>query len=521
MYNTIQTIQPTAQAMTQTALQQSNKIKETVDNQGNTVTFEDPTPLGFELAPSAPFPITCLPPVFRRYAVAVAKQLNVPLAMTGTMSLSVLSAATQGTVEVLVKEDYTENTNIFTTSVAAPSERKSPMLKKMLEPIREFEKQVNAKRAARNKQNAPRREMLKQRVNHLTKAAAKTDDPEVYQAYEAACAELEQIAEEDTYQLTVTNSTTEALIDIMKDNGGRAAIFAAEGGIFDVMGGMYDKTGNIDPYLSGYNRETMIVNRKKGKLTIDEPYLTIGLSVQPKVAAEFETNPFFINKGLTARMITVYPDSMVGYRDDRHAPPIPKEVRRDYFYTVTGLLEHAMVTPNQNKATLRLSPGAKALYDDFKDALEIGLRRELEAIEHFAGKADALAVRLSALLHIGHYGTRASEKEIAEAAMADAITLTKYFIVEKLRMLEFARGDEHVRMAEYVRRRFRDSGEKSLSRSDLAQFCKGKIPKSEQMDKYLNLLMQHHHIKGYMTRTERGNCPQKRYALHPHFRQTA
>ena len=62
-------------------------------------------------------------------------------------------------------------------------------------------------------------------------------------------------------RLYVDDVTTEKLTSILSDNGGTAAIVSAEGGIFDMLSGIYTKNVNIDVMLKGHSGDCIRVDR--------------------------------------------------------------------------------------------------------------------------------------------------------------------------------------------------------------------------------------------------------------------
>ena len=82
-----------------------------------------------------PFPLTSMPEVIGIYTIVAAESLQVPFDMIGTMILSVLSLSVQGKYKVLVKPDWIEPVNLYTVVIARPSERKSPSIKLVFQPV--------------------------------------------------------------------------------------------------------------------------------------------------------------------------------------------------------------------------------------------------------------------------------------------------------------------------------------------------------------------------------------------------
>ena len=80
----------------------------------------------------------------------------------------------------------------------------------------------------------------------------------------------------------------------MADGGGKAAIVSAEGGIFDMLSGIYSKNVNIDVMLKGHSGDSIRVDRiGRNSESIMNPALTVLLTVQPNVLSGMMQNGTF------------------------------------------------------------------------------------------------------------------------------------------------------------------------------------------------------------------------------------
>lgn len=90
----------------------------------------------------------------------------------------------------------------------------------------------------------------------------------------------------------------------MAENNDRAAIISSEGGIFDILSGIYTKNVNIDVILKGYSGDALRVDRiGRNSITVMNPTLTLMLMVQPSVLSGLMPNNTFCGRGLTARFL--------------------------------------------------------------------------------------------------------------------------------------------------------------------------------------------------------------------------
>ena len=87
-----------------------------------------------------------LPDQIREYVEAVAESLQVPIDMVACDVLGVISLCVQGKFQIKVKEDWTEPLNLYMATIMRPSERKSPTLKYVTQPVFDYMKIENERR---------------------------------------------------------------------------------------------------------------------------------------------------------------------------------------------------------------------------------------------------------------------------------------------------------------------------------------------------------------------------------------
>lgn len=88
--------------------------------------------------------------------------------------------------------------------------------------------------------------------NHMKQKGTKSERPRFHVIFL-----IDPITDVDAYTVFVKKVQSEKLTSVLEEGGGKAAIVSAEGGIFDMLSGIYSKNVNMgDP------------------LTMDEPHLT-------------------------------------------------------------------------------------------------------------------------------------------------------------------------------------------------------------------------------------------------------
>jgi hypothetical protein len=175
----------------------------------------------------------------------------------------------------------------------------------------------------------------------------------------------------------VDDITPEKLALVMAQNYGRVAIVADEGGIFDIAGGRYSKSGdvNLDIFLKTWAADTPYLCNRVGdagqSIRIEKPLITFVLSVQPDVFNNLQGRREFRGYGFLARFLYLFPPSMAGRRMKEPAlmdAPIVDE----YNANMRKILE--IECPEAKGCflakVLKLSDEARQVLMDFKGELE-------------------------------------------------------------------------------------------------------------------------------------------------------
>ena len=116
--------------------------------------------------------------------------------------------------------------------------------------------------------------------------------------------ELESLKPVHPVRLIVDDVTPEKLVSLMAANDGKMAVISAEGGLFDILAGLYNSNVNIDPFLKAYTGDSIQIDRQgRPSETIDNPALTMLLMIQPSVLEKIIENGKFNGRGLTARFL--------------------------------------------------------------------------------------------------------------------------------------------------------------------------------------------------------------------------
>jgi len=430
-------------------------------------------PIPFEKANLPSFPTETLPKVIRDYVTAVAESTQTPVDMSASAALAILALCEQGKFRIRGKADWTEPLNLFVVVVAEPSERKSAVISLMTRPVNAFEADYNRQNAAELETSKMNKRILERRQRTLEDKAAKgkIEDGELEQLAQ----QLATYKERTPLRLYVDDVTTEKLTAVLADGGGKAAIVSAEGGIFDMLSGIYSKNVNIDVMLKGHSGDSIRVDRiGRNSESIMNPALTVLLTVQPNVLSGMMQNGTFRGRGLTARFLYCMPKSIVGKRRYR-TEPIPADIARQYDLLVQNLLEEEQgETPEE----ITLTPEADEMLEAFSYEIESKLKTEYADMADWAGKLVGAVLRIAGILcrasvyRSNGFLKSAEPLVVDETTMANAITIGRYYTEHSSAAFSLMGADALVKQSEYMLEAICKSGLTEFTRRDIMRLCR-------------------------------------------------
>ncbi|SMP72033.1 YfjI family protein [Anoxynatronum buryatiense] len=377
----------------------------------------DPT----ELKDSEPplYPIDALPSILSNYVGSLSAAMQVPQDMVASLVLAAVSTAAQKRVDISGNSDWTEPANIFTMVALNPGERKSAAISAVMGPIKKFEQdKANELQSLASSQQA-QKDAYESAAELLKSKYAKAPSQDNLSAYLDAKKEVAEFKVQAIPRLTTADVTQEKLADLLYTHG-KMSLISAEGGIFNIMNGLYSKSTNIDIFLCGHANDTVIVDRVgRPPLIIDKAILTIGLAVQPQVLESAIKNKDFIGKGLMARFLFSVPAPMIGHRDV-NPPILSPSVKSEYNNLIRNLLD------DPSELHLSLSSQASVALTNYRRELEPTLRCNgtYDPYTAWGSKAPGAVLRIAALIHVS--GKKTGTIVDAES-IKNAIRIVEYY----------------------------------------------------------------------------------------------
>jgi replicative DNA helicase len=485
-----------------------------------------PRPLPRDDVPN--FPTHELPDVLRGFVTALAIKTQTPDALPAFQVMAALATASAKKAVVHVSEGYTEPLNIYNCCVLDSANRKSSVVDAASEPvvIYEMEQADGLRLVIKQAQN--RRRVAEKSLEQMEKKFANGVKPEDIAAQRRDMDDaVEKLDSDPDLQvpvpprLLVDDTTPEKLTDLMAIHEGRMAHLSAEGGIFSIISGKYNKGGdNLDLFLKAYSGETIAVDRLSREAKhLKKPALTIGLAPQREVLTAAASTPGFMGRGLLYRFSFALPHSLIGSRK-AGAPAIPQGIADTYHHLIRQILD----LPTEQR-WIHLSPSAAKAHLDFETRLEprLGPGGDLEDIAGWGGKLAGTMVRWAGLFHMAKMMTNGEipwNHRLAAATMEAAIRIAETFLIPHAKaafglMASNSEFDRATRILNVVSRWSTDR----FTRRDIHQHLRTRFPKSEMLVAPLALLEEYGFIRMIPTEHRgQGRPPSPVYEINPLFR---
>ncbi len=440
------------------------------------------------------FPLDCLPDELRKFAEQVSVCKQAPVDAVGVSLLSMISLAEGGRFKVDpgVKAVYQKGINLYTMTVMESGTGKSEIMNVLKKPVEDFQRDYNKKYKEQIEMDANWQNVLRDRVEKIKKQCvngkAEYSDLQKVQAEFAAFKPMKRL------QCITDNVTSEALENLLAENGGVMSVVSTEGGVIDIMAGRYSKDGtlNIDVYLHGYSNESLDKGRMKLHIHLDNLYLTVIFSIQSTVLSSFMRRDF-IEKGMTARFLYAIPKDF-GKRLLRDSKDIEPLCQANYENKIRDIMA---IPRNEGELyELRFSEAATELlvvYND--DGIQERIGEDLACIPKASKRVIGQTIRLAGILHLMEHGSGAVEKrEISAETVKKAIRLTDYFLEHTKAAHKTVEDSEEVQNLKYVWEKCRALKKPVVPHDVLRESCRGRLRTNEEQRPYIGGLIE----KGYL-----------------------
>ncbi len=446
----------------------------------------------FDVLDLPKFPTHALPDVLRQWVEAESHATQTPADLAALLALSVCSVGIARRVVVEPRLGWREPVNLFTAVLLEPGNRKSAVFADAMKPLRELEaERIEAARPAVAREQSDRRQD-EARLRKLEKTAAEKGDSEARHEARNLAANLAEQSEPVLPRLIVDDATAEKLGMMLAGQGGRIASMSPEGGVFDLMAGLYSKSGipQFGVYLMGHSGDDLITDRvSRESVRVERPALTCAYAMQPAVIGGLAENAAFRGRGLLARFLYAAPQSWIGRREIAPAP-VSEATREAYRQAVRAMAEV------KGEFVLQLSADAAALFREWEAEIEAMLAEggRMEIMRDWGAKLAGATLRLAAVLHCVEHGPAG---QIEGRTIAAAVEIALYLIPHAEAVLNMMMPSEKPADddARYVLRWIERHGWQKFTKSEAQHHGKRRFPKAADIDPALAELTERGYIR--------------------------
>jgi hypothetical protein len=352
--------------------------------------------------------------VMQRFSSEVARSLCVDPSMVVLPMLSIAGASIGNTARARMSADYDAPPNIWSVVVVRSGERKSPVLRAVMQPIYARQHEV----AEQYAQALAEHESEMQRWKSLLpKERRATDRPVEPGAYP---------------HLYLSDTTTEAIATrLLVQPRGLPAVLDELAGFFSGMNQYRAKGGNDrESYLAFYDAGAAKIDRKSAMpptIFIPRAFVAVTGMLQPGALAR-ALGPAEFDSGLAARFVLASPPPQKATWQDFEVPNEVRDSWRDLLHALlnTPLPEHPVLIPP--------SDVAKSLWARAHDRLEAERHSESDDRMRAArAKLIGLIPRLALIIQCVSAASgeqNATIRSIDETSMTRAVELAEWFTRE-------------------------------------------------------------------------------------------
>ena len=451
-----------------------------------------PEIVSFDAVDLPEFPTHVLPGALQRWVEAESHATQTPADLAGLLALAVCSATIARRVVVEPRPGWHEPTNLFVAALLEPGNRKSAVFSDAMRPLRELETEmVEAARPTVAREQSDRRQS-EARLRKLEKLAAEKGDAETRHEAGNLAEELAELPEPVLPRLIVDDATSEKIGIMLAEHDGRIASMSPEGGVFDLMAGLYSKSGipQFGVYLMGHCGDDLITDRVSRKsVRVERPALTCAYAMQPAVIEGLAENAAFRGRGLLARFLYAAPQSWIGEREIAPAP-VSDAVKETYRQTVRAL------AGTEGEHVLHLAADALAAFQEWEAEVESMLADggQMEIMRDWGAKLAGATLRLAAVLHCVERGAAGN---IGAETIGAAVEIARYLVPHAEAVLNMMQAKEESADddARYVLRWIERHGRRDFTKRDAQQHGKRRFPKADDIDPALAELTRRGYIR--------------------------
>jgi replicative DNA helicase len=407
------------------------------------VRWEIPVPLTTRRAVPT-FPINALPHWLADWACEVSREKGATVDLAATLALGVVAGALARHVQVSPRPGWWEPVNLYLAVALEPGQRKSPIFKQALRPVRLLERDLAAVWQEHQALAVLSAEILQKRRRELIAAAAdddELDNEELSRRMEEMAGGLDEPDPPPPPRLLTEDVTAEGLASLLAQHGRIIAASDEGAAIFENFAGRYSRgSSSWDLFNKAHAGVDVAVDRKStGAVIVLDPALTLVIATQPSVLRDLWSKPGTEGRGVLARPLYSLPEPMFA---TGRTPAADGAVLADFERRVRALFADipTLLVDEEHRprpVTLTLDPAAERIFELYEFELasrrrDLGVSDRAEEEGAYLGWLSKLAgqtARLAAVLHAAKHWTDGTtlNTTIGRRTVDSAVALARYF----------------------------------------------------------------------------------------------
>jgi hypothetical protein len=355
-----------------------------------------------------PFPVHVLPEAMRTFIKATSRAIGCDPSFVALPMLSAAASAIGTTRKLMVKRGWFVPSILWAVIIGESGTQKSPPMRAVMKPFQALQNDALSRFRSEHAE-------YKQELHAYRKAAKKSPDIMQDEPTKPICT-----------RCIVNDATVEGLVPILEENPRGVWLVRDElvgwMGSFDKYSSKGSTSADVAHWLSIYNADSLIVDRKTGDRTsmfVPSASVSVCGGIQPGILNRVLTNEHREN-GLAARLLMTYPPRQPKqWRDDE----IPSRVEQQWSDLIRDLFELKHDSGSDGKpmsALVKLTDDARHLVAKYVDETgdeQYGMTGDIAAAW---SKLEEIPMRLALIVHC----VRQVTGESVDAWLCDAASVS-------------------------------------------------------------------------------------------------
>ncbi|MDV6345189.1 YfjI family protein [Nitrosomonas sp. Is37] len=414
-------------------------------------------------------------------------------------------------------QSYFEPLNIWALTVAPSGSRKTPVLDKLTDPLKRWEKLAGDRMRRQIAEVEATRRMIKKRIEKLeTKAGGTDDEQERNRIRDEIRSEIEAMPDELKAPRLMTGDVTPEQLQVMLvEQHERMTLISDEAGIFQILSGQYSGgVAILDVFLQAYSGASVRIDRRSRQAFMEKPALTFCLMLQPGILQNAASDQRFHDSGLLARFLFTIPQNTVGRCDVRKRNPIPDDIKRVWHDKLLDLLVDAE-KPTPAPRMLAFTHKGRELWLDFAQQVEdeLGENGKLHHMAEWGAKLPGNCARIVGLMQLIKTGRNSDRVDVD--AVGRAVTLCELLIEHAKAAFQLLGADQIEADALHVMKWIQANRFIEFNRSQAQKALEGRFRTVDKLRVAAERLSEWNVLSPEMQRRNKGARPTPYYRVNP------